>query len=153
MQFREQGRKIQCVRATYDTQAKRTHQRVIASFDRHADEVPATGLEDLTAAELKQLAAWLDDVRQAKRQAIAHDRIVGVPGELVLLVDAINSNGIDLDQAASILASLDLVKKAIKRTLSAKCEKLPAEEKSGAKASVDPRQQPLLDIGQPATTP
>ena len=37
MQFREQGKKIQCIRSTYDPATKRSHQKVIAAFDRCKD--------------------------------------------------------------------------------------------------------------------
>ena len=51
MQFREQGKKIQCIRSAYDPATKRSHQKVIAAFDRWADKLPSDELADLTDAE------------------------------------------------------------------------------------------------------
>ena len=55
MQFREQGKKIQCIRSTYDPATKRSHQKVVASFNRWADSLPSDGLEGLTEAERAEL--------------------------------------------------------------------------------------------------
>jgi hypothetical protein len=57
VQFREQGKKIQCIRSTYDPASKRSHQKV---FDHWADKLPSAGLEELTDAERQELAAWFD---------------------------------------------------------------------------------------------
>ena len=51
MQFREQGKKIQCIRSTYDPASKRSHQKVVAAFDRWADKLPSVEVADLTDAE------------------------------------------------------------------------------------------------------
>lgn len=154
MQFREQGQKIQCVRATYDTEAKRTHQKVVASFTRHTDSVPDTGLELLDAKELKQLAAWLQDRKEARELANGKDQVSWAPGVLASLARSITLVGVDNDQAAKILASLDEVKKAIKKTLDAKTVKPPRKTKAKSKPPVvDPRQQPLLGSEPAATTP
>ena len=70
MQFREQGKKIQCIRSTYDPASKRSHQKVIAAFDRWADKLPSAGLDDLTDAERLELVAWFD-----ARQAVKAERM------------------------------------------------------------------------------
>ena len=70
MQFREQGKKIQCIRSTYDPASKRSHQKVIAAFDRWADKLPSAGFDDLTDAERLELVAWFD-----ARQAVKAERM------------------------------------------------------------------------------
>ena len=56
MQFREQGKKIQCIRSTYDPTSKRSHQKVVGAFDRWADKLPSAVLAELTDAERAHLA-------------------------------------------------------------------------------------------------
>ena len=68
MQFREQGKKIQCIRSTYDPASKRSHQKVVGAFDRWADKLPSVGLERLTDAERQELVAWFE-AKQVKRAA------------------------------------------------------------------------------------
>lgn len=58
MQFRVQGNRVQCIRATYDPSIKRARQVVVASFGRWSDRLPSDDLEALTAQERAELAAW-----------------------------------------------------------------------------------------------
>ena len=75
MQFREQGKKIQCIRSTYDPASKRSHQKVVASFDRWADKLPSVGLEELTDTERQELAAWFDARQSAKAERVNNPRL------------------------------------------------------------------------------
>jgi hypothetical protein len=65
MQFREQGRKIQCIRSTYNPATKRSDQRVIASFPNYVDEPPAE-LGELSEAEREELKAWFGARKSAQ---------------------------------------------------------------------------------------
>ncbi len=116
MQFREQGKKIQCIRSTYDPATKRSHQAVIASFDRWADKLPSDELEGLTDAERQELAGWFASHRAQKIGRLnAYKARTG--GEtLTDLADAIRSAGTLTDeQAAALWCGLDAVAKALKK--------------------------------------
>ena len=69
MQFRIQGQKIQCIRSTYDSEIKRSRQKVVASFDKWTDKIPSVGLDDFTDEEREELAAWLS--QRAEEQTAA----------------------------------------------------------------------------------
>lgn len=116
MQFREQGRKVQCIRSTYDPAVKRSHQKVIAAFDRWAEELPSSELEALTDAERKELAAWFE-ARQAKRSATRQRwQIQDAPRTLSGLAEAIRAaEALSNEQAAAIWTGLSLVGKALRK--------------------------------------
>ena len=103
MQFREQGKKIQCIRSTYDPASKRSHQKVIAAFDRWADKLPSAGLDDLTDAERLELVAWFD-ARQAVKAERMNQYRASIGGQtLADLADAIRAAGtLTDDQAAAV---------------------------------------------------
>ena len=91
MQFREQGKKIQCIRSTYDPATKRSHQKVVASFNRWADSLPSDGLEGLTEAERAELVEWFA-AKQAKAQASRQQWKVGdAPRTLADLAESIRA--------------------------------------------------------------
>ena len=69
MQFRIQGRKIQCIRSTYDSEIKRSRQKVVASFDKWTDKMPSAGLDDFTDEEREELAAWLSQRAEEQTEA------------------------------------------------------------------------------------
>ena len=116
MQFREQGKKIQCIRSTYDPASKRSHQKVVASFDRWADKLPSVGLEELTDAERQELAAWFDARQSAKAERMNQYR-ASIGGQtLADLADAIRAAGtLTDDQAAAVWRGLADVAKALRK--------------------------------------
>lgn len=116
MQFREQGRKIQCIRSTYSPETKRSSQKVIATFDRWADKLPSVGLDDLTDAERVELAAWFE-ARQAKAQASRQQWKVGdAPRALSDLAEAIRAaDTLDAAHTAKIWAGMGELAKALRK--------------------------------------
>lgn len=116
MQFREQGKKIQCIRSAYDPASKRSHQKVVGAFDRWADKLPSAGLEDLTDAERQELAGWFD-AKQAKRAASRQQWKLGDgPQSLADLADSIRSAESLTDaQAAAMWQGLADVAKALRK--------------------------------------
>ena len=116
MQFREQGKKIQCIRSTYDPASKRSHQKVVASFDRWADKLPSVGLEELTDTERQELAAWFDARQSAKADRMNQYR-ASIGGQtLADLADAIRAGGtLTDDQAAAVWRGLAAVAKALRK--------------------------------------
>ena len=113
MQFREQGKKIQCIRSTYDPASKRSHQKVVAAFDRWADRLPSTGLDEMTDTERKELAAWFE-AKQAKRDASRQQWRVGDSSRtLADLAGAIRAaDTLTADHAAAVWRGLADVAKA-----------------------------------------
>ena len=116
MQFREQGKKIQCIRSTYDPATKRSHQKVVASFNRWADSLPSDGLEGLTEAERAELVEWFA-AKQAKAQASRQQWKVGdAPRALSDLAEAIRAaDALDAAHAAKIWAGMADVAKALRK--------------------------------------
>ena len=116
MQFREQGKKIQCIRSTYDPASKRSHQKVVGAFDRWADKLPFAGLEELTDAERQELAAWFDARQSAKAERMNQYR-ASIGGQtLADLADAIRAAGtLTDDQAAAVWRGLADVAKALRK--------------------------------------
>lgn len=116
MQFREQGKKIQCIRSTYDPASRRSHQKVVASFDRWADKLPSVGLEELTDAERQELTAWFDARQSVKAERMNQYR-ASIGGQtLTDLADAIRAGGtLTDDQAAAVWRGLAGVAKALRK--------------------------------------
>lgn len=146
MQFREQGKKIQCIRSTYDPASKRSHQKVIAAFDRWADKLPSVGLEGLTETERQELVAWFD-ARQAKAQANRQQwRVSDAPRALSDLVEAIRAaDTLDAAHAAKIWAGLADVGKALRKAGHPK----PKRERP-APAALPGQADLLADAAEPA---
>jgi hypothetical protein len=116
MQFREQGKKIQCIRSTYDPATKRSHQKVVAAFDRWADKLPSSGLDGLSEAEHAALVEWFA-ARQAKAQAArCQYRLFDAPRTLADLVESIRAaDTLTADHAAKIWAGMGELAKALRK--------------------------------------
>jgi hypothetical protein len=116
MQFREQGKKIQCIRSTYDPASKRSNQKVIGTFDRWTDKLPSVGLERLTDAERQELAAWFE-AKQVKRAANCQQWKVGdAPRTLADLAEALRaSDTLTADHAVKIWAGMGELAKVLRK--------------------------------------
>jgi hypothetical protein len=116
MQFREQGKKIQCIRSSYDPAAKRSHQKVVAAFDRYADKMPSADVADLTEEERQELAAWFGQ-RQASRAASMSQYRARSGGQtLDDLAQAISAaESLTAEQAAAVWHGLADVAKALRK--------------------------------------
>lgn len=116
MQFREQGKKIQCIRSSYDPAAKRSHQKVVAAFDRYADKMPSADVADLTEEERQELAAWFGQ-RQASRAASMSQYRARSGGQaLDDLAKAISAaDSMTAEQAAAVWHGLAEVAKALRK--------------------------------------
>ena len=93
MQFREQGKKIQCIRSTYDPTSKRSHQKLVSTFDRCADKLPSVGLEGLTDAERQELGAWFDARQTVKAEQMNQYRVMSAASLLAQLGGSIKATG------------------------------------------------------------
>lgn len=116
MQFREQGKKIQCIRSSYDPAAKRSHQKVVAAFDRYTDKIPSVDVADLTEEERQELAVWFGQ-RQASRAASMSQYRARSGGQtLGDLAQAINAaKSMTAEQAAAVWHGLAEVAKALRK--------------------------------------
>ncbi|GHU34519.1 hypothetical protein AGMMS50256_28250 [Betaproteobacteria bacterium] len=118
MQFREQGKKIQCIRSIYDPISKRSHQKVITAFPRYSDSFPSTDLlADLSDEEKKLLDRWWAD-RQARNAAdIQHRRTQYAGVTLSDLAEAIKAcPEMTEEEAATAWSGLVAVAKALRKS-------------------------------------
>lgn len=117
MQFREQGKKIQCIRSTYDPASKRSHQKVVAAFDRLADKLPSVEVADLTDAERQELAAWFEARQSVKAEHINQYWIMSAASTLMQLAESIKATGAAMtdSEAALTWSALAAVRKALRK--------------------------------------
>ena len=117
MQFRIQGKKIQCIRSTYDPISKRNHQKLIASFDRYADKIPLASMVDLTDAERQELNQWFDAQQTASAKRMDHYRVMSAASLLAQLGDSIKAMGATMTdrEAAATWCALAEVAKAMRK--------------------------------------
>lgn len=117
MQFREQGKKIQCIRSTYDPARKRSHQKVVAAFDRWADKLPSVEVADLNDAERQELAAWFEARQSVKSERMNQYRVMGASSTLAQLAESIKATGAAMTdkEAALTWSALTEVAKALRK--------------------------------------
>lgn len=146
MQFREQGKKIQCIRSTYDPASKRSYQKVVASFNRWADSLPSDELKGLTEAERAELVEWFD-ARRAKAQASRQQwKVNDAPRTLADLAESIRAvDTLTAAHAAKIWAGLADVGKALRKAGHPK----PKRERP-APAALPGQADLLADAAEPA---
>lgn len=136
MQFREQGKKIQCIRSTYDPISKRSHQKVVATFGRYADKIPTV---DLTDSERQELSVWFEARQSVKTEQMNQYRVMGAAYSLAELGKSIQAMGAAMTdrEAAATWLALSEVAKALRKAGHAK----PKHERS---VSMLPKQVDLL---------
>lgn len=118
MQFRIQGKRVQCIRATYDPTIKRARQVVVAGFSRWSDEIPADEVAVLTDAERLELATWWAE-QKADQDAILRRVVLRDLGSRIgTLVDEVEQAAdgeLSADQAAAAWEQLARLQKALKK--------------------------------------
>ncbi len=116
MQFREQGKKVQCIRSSYDPVSKRSHQKVAATFDRLADQMPAVEVVNLTDGERQALAVWFNARQWVKAERLKQQR-ASIAGEtLAELAESIRGGGcLSVEQAGTVWRGMDAIAKALRR--------------------------------------
>ena len=117
MQFREQGKKIQCIRSTYDPATKRSHQKVVTTFDRWADKLPSDGLADLTDGERQELVAWFEARQSVKAERLNQYRVRSAVLTLQELAQSIKATGAAMTDSEAALTwnALAAVGKALRK--------------------------------------
>ena len=122
MQFREQGKQVQCIRSTYSSEHKRSQQKVVAAFDRYATTLPTAEIAALTDQERSELTAWFE-ARDTEKRALRHASLARTAaGTLTPVADAISAVGKTMSaaDAAATWAALDQVAQALRQTGHAK---------------------------------
>ena len=146
MQFREQGKKIQCIRSTYDPASKRSHQKVVAVFDRWTDSLSSVVVADLTALERLDLAVWFKARQSVKAEQMNQHRVTSAALTLMQLGESIKAIGVAMtdSEAALTWSALADIAKALRKAGHPK----PKRERP---ASVVPGQADLLaEAAEPA---
>lgn len=117
MQFREQGKKIQCIRSAYDPATKRSHQKMVAAFDRYADKLPSVDLVALTDSEHKELAAWFEARQSLKAERMNQYRVMSAASTLAELARSVKATGAAMtdSEAAATWSALSDVVKALRK--------------------------------------
>lgn len=147
MQIRIQGRKLQCIRSTYDPGTKRSSQKVIASFPSYTRstasfrEAEKEAFEALTDDEKVQLTNWL----QEKAEKQTQEALIQLPSTFKYyaekLTEGLKSQGFTPSeaQAESVWECLDALSKQLRKSGYKRPEK--ASKKAPAK---DARQVDML---------
>ena len=100
MQYRisANGRRVQCLAAMYDKEAKRTRQKLIWTIDLYDPREPRPAPEELAAGTQEQREAWaaeiaqyLDDRKENARQNTVRSGIAVVSGIMKKITEDLNS--------------------------------------------------------------
>lgn len=100
MQYRvsANGRRVQCLAAMYDKEAKRTRQKLIWTVDLYDPREPRPTPDELAAGTPEQRAAWsaeiaqyLDDRKEKARQNTVRSGIAVVAGIMKKITEDLNS--------------------------------------------------------------
>lgn len=123
MQFKEQGKKIQCMRLTYDSITDKKYYQIVASLNRGADKVPSHGLKELTDGEWLQLRAWFDARQKTKTERIHQNRVANAVSSLAQLGASIEVVGAPMTEkeTAAIWSALAEVAQALRNV----CHPMP----------------------------
>ena len=115
MQFKENGKKIQCMRLIYDSITDKKYYKTVALFNRGADKVPSHGLKELTDGEWLQLRVWFDARQKTKTERIHQNRVANAASSLAQLGASIEVVGAPMTEveAAAIWNALAGVAQAL----------------------------------------
>jgi hypothetical protein len=148
MQFREQANKIQVLAYRgYDKNKRRSIIKMLGSFDRYSFKLSDGLLDNLTDEEKKELAAYIDKMRQTNEERSKQYLMSSVIDALVkadaLLIAgmAFDITRLDADRANSVWRSI----KALESMLETAGYPRPkrAYRKKSTSVVVDPQQQIL----------
>lgn len=115
MQFREQAKKVQCIRSVYSPEKKRCEQKLIATFPRWSITCPQ--LPDLTEAENAELKAWFE-ARSSQQQASENKYLASSAGrQFIKIAEAIALNGssYSANQVNEIWEGMTAIRRAMKK--------------------------------------
>ena len=103
MQFREQGKKIQCIRSTYDPISKRSRQKLVVTFDRDMDKLPSMEITILTETERNEFESWFNERQEAKAERLNQHRVMSAVSTLAELAISIKATGAAMTDSEATL--------------------------------------------------
>jgi len=139
MQFRRQANKIQCIRATYDSQTKTSPQKVIVSFPSYLREAPPEAIALLTEPEREQLLAFIAARQEKARDDLACSAVNRLGEKISRGAMALLAVSITTGEADAIWAGMSALSKALKKAGH------PRPQKPAAAPAVAPGQQSLIE--------
>ncbi|RMX08135.1 hypothetical protein D8I35_03150 [Corticibacter populi] len=121
MQIREQGRKIQFIRSTYDPGHKRSSGKVVATCLKYMTSLPAAEAEKLTEEERTQAEEFFKQREQEQTEFRRRYSTDGLPFSLQQVVQHIADGGeISPVQAEKMWQGMAALQKALKKAGHAK---------------------------------
>lgn len=119
MQFREKGRKLQCIRSEYIPERKRTVGRIVASQDKYLTTVSEEVCRQLEKEEVDSLKKYLssrEEKRTVDKLGFRLSYLDSMLNEAVqaLEVDSLR-DGLSNEQAERIWAAHERLSKALRR--------------------------------------
>ena len=140
MQFRIQGKKIQCLRYEHDPEQNRKRQVMVATFPTAMYELPEEGLFDFSAAEVQEFDAWLTKRLNRLKDGAALDFIDSFEAISQSIVRGVYiENEMNVERSDVLWHGLAAIAKALRKADYPK----PVAEKPAAKPH--PGQADLLD--------
>ena len=140
MQFRMQGKKIQCLRYEHDPEQNRKRQVMVATFPFNMFELPEDGLDDFSAAEVHKFDAWLTDRKNRLENEAALVFIDSFEAISQSIVRGVNiEDEMNVERSDVLWHGLAAIAKALRKADYPK----PVAEKPAAKPH--PGQADLLD--------
>ena len=140
MQFRIQGKKIQCLRYEHDPEQNRKRQVMVATFPTTMFELPEDGLDDFSAAEVHEFDAWLTDRKNRLEDEAALVFIDSFEAISQSIVRGVNiEDEMNVERSDVLWHGLAAIAKALRKADYPK----PVAEKPAAKPH--PGQADLLD--------
>lgn len=120
MRFKETGKKILCIRTTYNPDKKRGEDKTIVSVERWTPEITAEVRDLLTAEEVEQLQAYLQAKQSKQDTAMLRISLTGNLGtELERSTEALKAPEIAAKltekEAARLWAGLDAMRRELRR--------------------------------------
>lgn len=115
MQIRKRGMRLEFLRSTYDTEAKRSRQKLIGSTHDWSLALPTELREKMTEEEIAEAEAYFDKTKTEQAERQKERAVAGARIDLSSLAKSIDDQDVTAEQAEAIFAGLDKVKKALRK--------------------------------------
>ena len=115
MQFRQQGKSIQCIRNYYDPEVKRGRQVVLLKFPRWIEKLPPnTDLSLLTPGEIDELNSWFESRIEKAEMERLQNTLDFAPKTILDIRDSLLTLGVEKPQADALWRSIKALEKELK---------------------------------------
>lgn len=116
MQIREQGKKLQFIRSTYQPELKRSTSQLVATCSKYASALPADEAAKLQPEELEQVKAYFEKKAADQAAWSVKYAVDGLPATLAQVVQYLGDGGeLKPEKAGEIWAGLAVLQKALKK--------------------------------------